>query len=146
MGPALRRGPGNRRSDARSRTGGSGSLLQVRIIGVLPPGFETPLDAADILLPAHLRPLDANGPFATSLTVLARLAPDVTPERARLMLESEWPEIGQTLTGLREEWRVRSLRDRRVGDAALVAWLLMGAVAAFLLIACVNVTNLMRGE
>ena len=43
----------------------------------------------------------------------------------------------------REEWRVRPLHDRRVGDAARVAWLLMGAVAVFLLIACVNVTNLM---
>ena len=43
----------------------------------------------------------------------------------------------------REEWRVRPLRDRRVGDAPRVAWLLMGAVAVFLLIACVNVTNLM---
>jgi hypothetical protein len=30
-----------------------------------------------------------------------------------------------------------------VGDAARVAWLLVGAVAVFLLIACVNVTNLM---
>jgi putative ABC transport system permease protein len=45
--------------------------------------------------------------------------------------------------GFREEWRVRPLHDRRVGDAARVAWLLMGAVAVFLLIACVNVTNLM---
>ena len=35
------------------------------------------------------------------------------------------------------------LHDRRVGDAARVAWLLIGAVAVFLLIACVNVTNLM---
>ena len=47
------------------------------------------------------------------------------------------------IAGYREEWRVRPLRDRRVGDAARVAWLLIGAVAVFLLIACVNVTNLM---
>jgi predicted permease len=45
--------------------------------------------------------------------------------------------------GVREEWLVRPLHDRRVGDATRVAWLLVGAVAAFLLIACVNVTNLM---
>ena len=37
---------------------------------------------------------------------------------------------------------MRTLHDRRVGDAARVAWLLIGAVAVFLLIACVNVTNL----
>jgi hypothetical protein len=38
---------------------------------------------------------------------------------------------------------VRPLHDRRVGDAGRVAWLLIGAVGAFLSIACVNVTNLM---
>jgi predicted permease len=43
----------------------------------------------------------------------------------------------------REEWRVRPLHERRFGGAARVAWLLLGAVAVFLLIACVNVTNLM---
>jgi ABC-type antimicrobial peptide transport system permease subunit len=39
--------------------------------------------------------------------------------------------------------RVRPLRDRQVGDASTVAWLLVGATASLLLIACVNVTNLM---
>ena len=38
---------------------------------------------------------------------------------------------------------MRPLRDRRVGDAARVAWLLIGGVGVFLLIACVNVANLM---
>jgi predicted permease len=38
--------------------------------------------------------------------------------------------------------RVVALREYRVGDAARVAWLLLGAVAGLLLIACVNVANL----
>jgi predicted permease len=120
-------------------------LVEARVIGVLPPGFEMPFEPADILLPAQLRPLDPKGPFSMSMTVLARLAPDVTPERAALMLEAQWPKLAifPALPGMREEWRVRSVRDRRVGDARRVAWLLVGAVAAFLLIACVNVTNLM---
>ena len=121
-----------------------GSLLQARIIGVLPPGFEMPLQAADVLLPAQLRPVDPDDPFNTSITVVGRLGPGVTPERARLMLESEWRETGEpTSPRFRWEWRVRPLHDRRFGDAARVAWLLMGAVGIFLLIACVNVTNLM---
>ena len=123
----------------------AGTLLQVRIIGVLPPDFEMPLQAADILLPNQLRPFDPNGRIRMSQTVLARLRPDVTPDRARLMLQSQWPTPTPVKLppNFREEWRVRTLRDRRVGDAQRVARLLMGAVAVFLLIACVNVANLM---
>jgi predicted permease len=122
------------------------SLLQARIIGVLPPGFEAPLGAADILLPAQMRPVDITDRQLTSYAVLARLRADVTPDRAAEMLESRWPEVRPEMPpvpGFRWEWRVRPLHDRRVGDAGRVAWLLMGAVAVFLMIACVNVTNLM---
>jgi predicted permease len=128
-----------------SLDGGPPPLLQARIVGVLPPGFEAPLDAADILLPAQMRPVDATDRSRTSYTVLARLRADVRPERAAQMLESRWPDVQAlpAFPGFREEWRVRRLHDRRVGDAARAAWLLMGAVGVFLLIACVNVTNLM---
>jgi predicted permease len=120
------------------------SSLPARIVGVLPPGFEAPLDAADILLPAQMRPVDTTDRQIMSYTVLARLRADATPERAAQMLESRWPDAMRPLfPGFGEEWRVRRLQDRRVGDAARVAWLLMGAVGVFLLIACVNVTNLM---
>jgi len=124
---------------------GAPSLLQARVVGVLPPDFEMPFDAADVLIPAQMRPVDSTDRIVTTYTALARLAPDVTPERARLMLESQWPEVTPLAPGTpwTEEWRVRSLRDRSIGDAARVAWLLLGAVAVFLLIACVNVTNLM---
>jgi putative ABC transport system permease protein len=130
----------------RTMTLERGSLQQARIIGVLPPDFEMPFETGDVLFPAHLRPLDPKSRFRMSLMTLARLKPDVTPERARLMLDSAWPKIHQlpAVPGYREEWRVRSLRDRRVGgDALRVGWLLIGAVTVFLLIACVNVTNLM---
>ena len=122
----------------------AGSLRRVRIIGVLPPDFEMPFESGDVVLPAQLRPFDPKSIFRTTLIVLARLRPDVTPERASQMLESGWPKI-QMPAGpkFREEWRVRRLHDRRFGDAARAAWLLIGAVSIFLLIACVNVTNLM---
>jgi putative ABC transport system permease protein len=118
-------------------------LLQVRVIGVLPPDFEMPLERGDVLLPAHLRPIDPNSQGRTSLTVLARLGPDETPDRARLVLQSQWPRVMSLPPPFRGEWRVRPLHERRFGGAARVAWLLLGAVAVFLLIACVKVTNLM---
>jgi hypothetical protein len=69
----------------------------------------------------------------------------VTPEHAELLLE---PHLSELLAVTPPSpgtpaWQVQPLRDRRVGDAARVGWLLVGAVAVFLLIACVNVANLM---
>ena len=120
-----------------------GSLLQARVIGVLPRDFEMPFETGDLLLPLQMRPLDPKARFGTSLAVLARLRPDATPERASLMLAPQQPETGPPPSGFRWEWRVRPLHERRVGDAPRVAWLLAGAVVLFLLIACVNVANLM---
>ena len=118
-----------------------GPLRQVSVIGVLPPDFEMPVEAAEILLPAQLRPPDPRFPFASIIMAFARLKPDVTPERAEMMLAPQLREL--SASSAQRVWRVRPVRDRRVGDAALVAWLLVGAVAAFLLLACVNVANLM---
>jgi putative ABC transport system permease protein len=118
-------------------------VQRAAIVGVLPPDFEMPLEAADILLPLQLRPLQP-GPFMSSITAFARLKPDMTAERAERMLASELPELKALMPAAEGvAWRARPLRDRWVGDAARVAWLLVGAVVTFLLIACVNVSNLM---
>jgi putative ABC transport system permease protein len=124
---------------------GTGPIPHVRIVGVLPRDFEMPVEAADILLPSQLRPFDARAPFGTLLMAIARLKPGVTPERAKQMLAPQLPEMLAFWPQRRfdADWSVRPLHDRRVGDAARIAWLLMGAVAIFLLIACLNVTNLM---
>jgi predicted permease len=121
------------------------ALQQIPIIGVLPAGFEMPVESADILLPFQLRPLDPHRQFATFISVFARLRRGVTRERAAVMLEPSLQAMAESLPpGMRTvAWSVRSVRDRRVGEAARVGWLLVGAVAVFLLIACVNVTNLM---
>ena len=125
-------------------------VQRVPIVGVLPADFEMPVGTADILLPMQMRPLDMKQPFMSFLTAFARLKRDVTTQRAALMLAPQLTDVlqfispsGRATWSARASWRVRPLRDRRVGDAARVAWLLIGAVAVFLLIACVNVANLM---
>jgi predicted permease len=122
----------------------------VPIVGVLPADFEMPIGTADILLPMQMRPLDMKQPFMSPLTAFGRLQRDVSAERAELMLGPQlspilqfMPPAGRAIWSARATWRVQPLRDRRVGDAARVAWLLVGAVGILLLIACVNVTSLM---
>ena len=83
-------------------------------------------------------------PFPTLVMAFARLKPGVTPEQAELMLAPQVPEMQKFWPPSRRvAWNVQPVRDRRIGDAARVGWLLMAAVAVFLLIACVNVANLM---
>ena len=146
VGPALRRGSGSRRSDAESRSRSA----------IAPAGPHRRRPAARLRDAARDRRHPAPGstasrstrtsPFCT-LDHGARTTQAGRDTRAREadagVRSGRSMPAAAMLPGFREEWRVRPLHDRRVGDAARVAWLLIGAVAVFLLIACVNVTNLM---
>lgn len=118
----------------------------VEVIGVLPPGFELPtLAAADVLRPQLLPPPGA--PVGMRfLRGFARLQPGVTVEGARAALGPLFKAMLRNVpAAFRKEvtLRVRPLRDRQFGESRRAAWLLLGAAAALLLIACVNVANLL---
>ena len=113
------------------------------IVGVLPPGVELPLRKADLLLP--MSPALLRDEEAPSLQVFARLAPGVAIETARadvdaisrrLETEHDWPVKGWYLD-------VTDLRTEIVGEVAPTIWMLQGAVALALLIACANFTGLL---
>ena len=120
----------------------------VDIAGVLPREFQLPsMAVADIVMPQQLSPVVPGRPVAIAfLRGFARLKEGVTPEQAHASLQPLFQEMLKTVPpGFRKEvtLRVRPLRDRQVGDARRAAWLLLGAVAALLLIACANVANLL---
>jgi len=120
----------------------------VRIAGVLPDGFQMPtLSGADILLPQQLPVIIPGRPGPMHfLRVFARLKNGVTPQQAALALEPLFLEMLKNVPpAFRKEvtLRVRSLRDRQLGDSARAAWFLLAAVGALLLIACTNVANLL---
>jgi putative ABC transport system permease protein len=121
----------------------------VRIVGVLPKDFEMPrLQPTDVIFPAALdvaaQPTINSG-LGYPLWAFARLKPGVSVAQAKAELEplflhtQQWipPQIRQDF-----HLQVRSIRDRQMQDAYLVAWMLLGAVLAVLLIACANVASL----
>jgi predicted permease len=122
----------------------------VQIIGVLPKTFELPtLETADLLLPLSLEgsgQRTVNGGIGMPLRSFARLKSGVSVEQAQAELGPLFKDAQRFLPpDVRNNFhlKIRSLRDRQMEDVSLVAWMLLGAVLAVLLIACANVTSLM---
>ena len=115
------------------------------IIGVLPPGFRPIVNGtADIWRPLRLNTTTPSR-GAITLRVVARLAPGLPPERAQetatvlaRRLEAAHPQFNQKVG-----FNLQSLHDRVVGDIRPGLLALLGAVAFVLLIACVNIANLL---
>jgi predicted permease len=114
------------------------------VVGVMPAGFYT-AEAPVLWAPMAFKakdPYDSHNNYY--LQLLGRLKPGVTREQARLDLNGimasiaqQFPEnkgIGVGVQPLREQW---------VGDVRLPLMLLLCAVSFVLLIACVNLANLM---
>ncbi|MGH9734816.1 MAG: ADOP family duplicated permease [Candidatus Acidiferrales bacterium] len=141
----------------RSRYGGdpkvvgrSVSLEEVptQVIGVLPADFEMPtLTRVDLLIPEVLDEAGMRrGEPQLVLRAFAVLKPGVTIAQSRAALQ---PLFEQDLKFVPAAFRneihlsVRSLRDRQMGDAKLASWVLLLAVLAVLLLASMNVANLL---
>lgn len=124
--------------------------LNVEVVGVLRPDFRVYLpasaavpDVADIWFP---RPYEhdrrTRGP-----TTIARLTPGVSIDRARTQLE---PLARRFVVNYPADYAngrlhltVRPLQEAVTAETAPALWALAGAVAFVLLIACVNIGNLM---
>lgn len=121
----------------------------VRIVGVLPGNFEMPrLQAADIVVPAQMDVAaqhTVNSGIGYPMWAFARLKPGVSVQQAKEQLEPLFLHTQQWIPAeIRKDFhlQVRSIRDRQMQEAYTVAWVLLGAVLAVLLIACANVASL----
>ncbi|MGA8669391.1 MAG: ABC transporter permease [Terracidiphilus sp.] len=120
----------------------------VRVIGVLPRDFEMPrLQKIDVLVPEALdKAAERKADPGHVLYAFARLKSGITPNQASEQLKPVFDySLSQAPPRFRSEvhLRVRSLRDRQMQDVRLVAWVLLGAAFAVLLIACANVASLL---
>ena len=116
------------------------------IIGVMPPGFRTltgQLSSPKAFAP--LAPNNVTDSVSFLREVVGRLKPGATLEQAQAeldvlatRLEVSNPDMWGDL-----KLRIEPLLDYHVGDTRPTLYLLLGAVGFLLLIACVNVANLL---
>ena len=115
------------------------------IIGVMPASFH-PVQVADAQLWRPLRWNLANPPRDVAVAhTIARLAPGVTLDRARAELNvlAEQLEREHPRTDRGKRINPIPLGDEQVGDVRVPLLMLLGAVGFVLLIACVNIANLL---
>jgi len=122
------------------------------VVGVMPPGYVFPPgsnDPAEVWQPLQLNPANPGNRGNHGLYVIGRLKPDVKVEQAR-------SEMDSLTTGWKSQNRAQHLpgpenhpilmvplHEDVVGAARPAVLMLLGAVAFVLLIACVNVANLL---
>lgn len=114
------------------------------VVGVLPPGLYD-RGQGDIAVPLAFKPEQLNHDFHW-LLVMGRLKPGVTQKQAQADMDRVTAHIAQVYPKSDKGWGsfVEPLRNDFIPKEEIrTLWMLLGAVAFVLLIACVNVANLL---
>jgi putative ABC transport system permease protein len=123
---------------------------EVRIVGIMPATFEFAApwmrtEDCQVWLPYHFDEKEITQRDSHYLCGVARLKDGITIGAA----DAELKAIGKQLTALypnsntRKEFLVRSLHFEMTRDLGKKVWLLFGAVALVLLVACANVASML---
>ncbi len=146
-------------SDALARQLGSANAIdrfitiegvRCRVIGVMPPSFRYPAARVAYWQPYRFDPANVGYTWAvTDKQLVARLKDGVTLASATRDLAATWP----TIRKLNPLWdpgarygtgvSARPLQDRVLGATRGYIWMLFGVVVLVLIIASVNVANLL---
>jgi putative ABC transport system permease protein len=113
------------------------------VIGVMPPAFVFPGTRAELFLPLQINPETA--PFeGRNFSTVARLRAGVTIEAAQAEMRTIVTQIARERPD-NSKWGalVMPLHEHAAGDVRLALVVLFGAVLCVLLIACVNIANLL---
>jgi putative ABC transport system permease protein len=119
------------------------------VLGVMPAGFHFPSPRTQLWVPLHNEPGNPATYWAGDfMPVIGRLRPGVRREEAAAEIRLFQAHVPRLFPWtMPDNWNagvtVISLRDGMVADFRTRLWLLLGAVALVLLIACANVANLM---
>jgi putative ABC transport system permease protein len=120
------------------------------IVGVAPPAFRLPQDRAELWIPYTPAPADflpANR-AVRFLHVIGHLKPGISLDRAQTELRIIAGRLAEQYPDTNAGYSIDlvPLREQLVGDIRPTLWMLMSAVAAVLLIACVNAAHLLMAR
>jgi len=123
------------------------------VVGVMPQDFRFPpgeVDAPELWLPIQINPARPGSRSDHSLNVVGRLKPGVTLDQARVELDSIVKRAQETAPANSHRFATNEhtlvaygLHDEVVRGVKPALRMLLGAVCFVLLIACVNVANLL---
>jgi putative ABC transport system permease protein len=118
------------------------------IIGVMPPEFQFPHPAFLMWAPWQVSAADSANRRAHSHRVVARLRPSFTRQMAAAELDTIATGLGREFPDTNVGWKaaVAPLNEDLLGRLRPALWTMLGAVGFVLLIACVNVSNLLMAR
>jgi predicted permease len=123
--------------------------LPTRIVGVMPPGYDVHGQKVELWLPLTINPQAPGNRGGHFLYLVGRMKKGTSVDQARADLErllGSWKAQAKAdhvpnTTGHR--LRIDNLHEDMVGNVKKALWVLQGAVAFVLLIACANLANLL---
>ena len=126
-----------------------GATFPTEVIGVMPPGFRMPTEArADAYVPMRIQPGSA-ALDGRNYKVVARLRPSVSLKDAGAEMRRIAAETAHERPDINTGWSaaVTPLLEQTVSKTRIAMLIVMSTAGVVLLIACVNVANLllMRG-
>ena len=116
------------------------------IVGVMPAGFRLPdQHERELWTPIAFKDNEKTLYYARYIDAVGRLKRGVSPAQAQSEMTAIAARLAQEHPQANTGWtiKVRPLLDFVVGDVKTVLWVIFGAVALILLIACANVANLL---
>ena len=132
---------------------GDGEGMRRTVVGVMPPDYRPIYEAWNLWVPFQIDPSnfpDFEG--TASLRLLGRVADGVTLEAASARFNEVANRLTAELEFITQEQKalagVKSLKTALLGDVQFRLLILLGSVGLVLLLACINVANLLlvRGQ
>lgn len=116
-----------------------------RVVGILPGSFKASVSDVFVPIGAWTNPALQNRGAALGIHGVGRMKPGVSTEQAQADLNRVMGTLAEMYPGFNKGHgsRVIQMKERLVGNVQPVLLMLFAAVGLVLLIACVNVSNLM---